>query len=200
MKNKLIIYLNILVTLMICCNSNNNKMKQASPDGNGCHDNMIASLSQEDTCAFCPMLLYAIKSFINDYSDDIDRVVSIEINNDGNCCFVFLSTNMFYYTQQLYGYQIIDNKMVAYNYNIINDSLSYHHPISQLQLNDKKEFLSESDCSNNLINKSKLNTNYPMSFPNEYSDFATGWDYEPRGRKYIIHSPDSLELVFEGYY
>lgn len=164
------------------------------------NDGLTGSSHNEDTLAFCSNLLNAIRSFINDYADEYEDVISIEIVNEGNDCFVFMSTNMYYYTHLLFGYQIIDDKMVAYYFNYNNDTLSFYNFVSQINTKDKKEFLSESECSNCLIDKSKLKTDYPIVFPNEYSDFATGWIYEPRGRKYIIHSPDSLELVFEGYY
>lgn len=198
MKNSIIISLATL--LLMCCQSNNKGNIYDSTKDNLSRDSTLTTLPQKDTSAFCPILLNAIKSFIHDYTDDLDYVVSIEIDNDGSNCYVFMSTNMFYLSSLLIGYQIVDNKMIAYYFNISNDTVSFYELLSQQNTKDFNNLLYESDCFDGLIDKNKLNTNFPKSFPDENSDFATGWNYDPVGRKYIIHSPDSLELVFEGYY
>ena len=184
----------------MCCQSNNNENTFGNTKDNHGLDSTFTVLTEKDTSAFCPILLNAIKSFIHDDMDELDCVVSIAIDNDGNNCYVFMSTNMYYFSPLLNGYQIVDNKMVAYYLNISNDTISKYKLLSQQNAEDFSNLLYESDCSHSLIDNSKLNTGFPKSFPDENSDFATGWFYEPRGRKYLIHSPDSLELVFEGYF
>lgn len=201
MKKKIFNCISAFLLIFACCNTNSNKTLHGLYNNEiDCKDSLANSSYSEDALAFCPVLLEAIRSFIKDYSDEYDSVISVEIKNHGRDCFVIISTNMFYYTHLLCGYQIIDDKMIAYNYNFINDSISYYHLVSQLNTEEKKEFLFESECSKNLIDNTKLKTDFPTSFPNEHSDLATGWNYEPRCRQYRIHSPDSLELVFEGYY
>ena len=200
MKNRIIISSALLLLLLMCCQSNNKENTLGITKDNQGLDSTLTASSEKDTSAFCPILLNAIKSFIHDYSDDLDCVVSIEIDNDGSNCYVFMSTNMYYFSHLLNGYQIVDDKMIAYYLNISNDTISYFELSSQQNTEDISNLLYESDCSEGLIDKNKLNTDFPKSFPDENSDFATGWFYEPRGRKYIIHSPDSLELVFEGPY
>lgn len=200
MKNSIIISLATLLVLLMCCQSNNKENTYGMTKDNHSLDSTLTTLPQKDTFAFCPILLNAIKSFIHDYTDELDCVVSVEIDNDGNNCYVFMSTNMFYISTLFNGYQIVDDKMVVYYFNISNDNLSFYELLAQQNTKDMNNLLYESDCANSLVNKNKLNTDFPKSFPDENSDFATGWNYEPRGRKYKIHSPDSLELVFEGYY
>ena len=200
MRNSIIISLATLLVLLMCCQSNNKGNTYDITKDNHSLDSTLITLPKKDTSAFCPILLNAIKTFIHDYTDDLDYVVSIEIDNDGSNCYVFLSTNMFYISPLLNGYQVVDNKMVAYYFNIFNDTISFYELLSQQDTKDFNNLLYESDCSNGLIDKNKLKTDYPMSFPDEHSDFATGWNYEPRGKKYKVLSSDSLELVFEGYY
>ncbi len=199
-KSIIIISLATLLVLLMCCQSNNNENTYGMTKDNHSLDSTLTTLPQKDTSAFCPILLNAIKSFIHDYTDELDCVVSVEIDNDGNNCYVFMSTNMFYISTLFNGYQIVDDKMVVYYFNISNDTISFYELLSQQNTKDYNNLLYESDCSDDLIDKSKLNIDFPKSFPDEDSDFATGWYYEPRGRKYKVLSSDSLELVFEGYY
>lgn len=200
MKNSITISLATLLVLLMCCQSNNKENTYDMTKDNHGLDSTSITLPKKDTSAFCPILLNAIKSFIHDYTDDLDYVVSIEIDNDGSNCYVFLSTNMFYLSPLLNGYQVVEDKMVAYYFNIFNDTISFYELLSQQNTKDFNNLLYESDCSDGLIDKNKLKTDHPKSFPDENSDFATGWNYEPRGRKYKVLSSDSLELVFEGFY
>ena len=200
MKNSITISLATLLVLLMCCQSNNKENTYDMTKDNHGLDSTSITLPKKDTSAFCPILLNAIKSFIHDYTDDLDYVVSIEIDNDGSNCYVFLSTNMFYLSPLLNGYQVVEDKMVAYYFNIFNDTISFYELLSQQNTKDFNNLLYESDYSDGLIDKNKLKTDHPKSFPDENSDFATGWNYEPRGRKYKVLSSDSLELVFEGFY
>ena len=81
----------------MCCQSNNKENTLGITKDNQGLDSTLTASSEKDTSAFCPILLNAIKSFIHDYSDDLDCVVSIEIDNDGSNCYVFMSTNMYYF-------------------------------------------------------------------------------------------------------
>lgn len=200
MKNNIIISLATLLVFLTCCQSNTMENTCEMTKDNRGLDSTVTSFPQKDTSAFCPILLNAIKSFIHDYTDDLDYVISIKIDDDESNCYVFMSTNMFYISPLLNGYQVIDDKMVSYYFNISNDTISFYQLLSIQNAKDFNNLLYESDCSDILIDKNKLKTDYPKFFPNENSDFATGWEYEPKGRKYKVHGLDSLELVFEGYY
>ena len=117
-----------------------------------------------------------------------------------NECSIFMSTELWYDTRFIIGYQIIDETMVAYYYNYIDENMSYYDFITALDTKEKDELLNENGCLDAMIDKSKLRIDRPKDFLDENSEFSINTYYEPIGRRYIIHSPDSLELVFEGYY
>lgn len=200
MRNSLIIFMGAILFIFTYCNSKNNKATMDSTNSCLIHKSTCEQSYGTDTSAFCPILLNEIKNFIKDYSNDLDRVISIVIRNDGDNCYLLISNDMFYYSHLLYGYQVIEEKMVAYYFNFKDSTMTYNELVSQLQSRCVNDLLSESECSNRIIEKTKLRTDRPSVFPDELSDYAHGWFSEPICRTYIIHSSDSLELVFEGCY
>ena len=96
--------------------------------------------------------------------------------------------------------------MVVYCFNTIEDNWCYYDFVEKCQTNSPSELLTESKCAAFLIDKSKLITDPPKSyregpggFGDENSEFAD-YFYEPVGKRFRIHSADSLELVFDGPY
>lgn len=188
----------IAVFILVGCNTPNKQDNYASMCDNICVDTIPTINNSVDSCAFCQALAREIKSFIN--KNENCPVVSLCAEKTEKNCSLLMSTGLWYDSRFIIGYQIINEKMVAYYYNYIQESMSYYDFISTLDTKDKDELLNENGCMDALIDKSKLKTDRPQSFLDENSEFAMYTDYEPIGRRYIIHSADSLELVFEGYY
>ncbi len=184
--------------LFVGCHTPNKQDNYTNICDSICVDTISTINNTSDSCAFCQALVREIKSFIN--KNDNCVVVSLCAKKTEKKCSLFMSTGLWYDSRFLIGYQIIDKKMVAYYYNYIDEDMSYYDFISALDTKGKDELLNENGCLDALIDKSKLKTDRPQSFLNENSEFAIYTDYEPIGRQYIIHSQDSLELVFEGYY
>ena len=179
MKNKLIIVIGAVLLLLAGCDTNSKKGISAKVSDTTHYDSADVQLCEEDTIAFCPSLLIAIKSLINDYADDLESVVVLWVEEKDGQCVIALATQMCYITTILKGYQLVEGKMVAYYCDEVDD---------------------DNSCLDGVVDKSKLKKDFPSFFPDENSEFATGWDYDPRGRKYLVHSPDSLELIFDGCY
>ena len=194
-----VVFFTIMMLGLIGCNPVH-KRQSSVVSNDSTNINMISiETNLKDTTAFRPVLLHEITSFIDKYKDYGPIIILMAERKQNDCC-IFMSTSYFYDTRFIIGYQIIDEKMVAYYYNYIQEGMSYYEFISALDTIGKDELLSENGCMDALIDKSKLKTDRPQSFLDENSEFAMYTDYDPVGRRYIIHSPDSLELVFEGYY
>ncbi len=88
-------------------------------------------------------------------------------------CYITMSTAHFYDSHHLVGYIIINDKMIAF-------------------------YKPESECNKGLVDITKLKKGKPDGFIDENSEWANDI-YEPNGRKYKVHSKDSLELVYSGY-
>jgi hypothetical protein len=195
MKNYLILILAMFSIFVGCTNKQNNYTNLCD----SVYVDTISTINDNiDSCAFCQVLLREIKSFINKNENCV--VVSLFAEKMENECSIFMSTELWYDTRFIIGYQIIDETMVAYYYNYIDENMSYYDFITALDTKEKDELLNENGCLDAMIDKSKLRIDRPKDFLDENSEFAIYTDYEPIGRRYIIHSPDSLELVFEGYY
>jgi hypothetical protein len=149
-------------------------------------------LKNDKTDAMCPTLLKEIENFIT-YNDSVDRGGSISedvyivyLYRKKTVCYVTILQSLCYY-QSLYpqsisgsscnidGFVLLNNKMIAF-YNLKND------------------------CNKGLVDITKLKKGKPKDFPDENSDIARYTTYDPIGKKYKIHSKDSLELVYFGYF
>ena len=197
MKNYLILIL-AMFSIFVGCNAPNKQNNYTNLCDSVYVDTISTINDNIDSCAFCQVLLREIKSFINKNENCV--VVSLFAEKMENECSIFMSTELWYDTRFIIGYQIIDETMVAYYYNYIDENMSYYDFITALDTKEKDELLNENGCLDAMIDKSKLRIDRPKDFLDENSEFAIYTDYEPIGRRYIIHSPDSLELVFEGYY
>ena len=197
MKNYLILIL-AMFSIFVGCNTSNKQNNYTNLCDSVYVDTTSTINDNIDSCAFCQVLLREIKSFINKNENCV--VVSLFAEKMENECSIFMSTELWYDTRFIIGYQIIDETMVAYYYNYIDENMSYYDFITALDTKEKDELLNENGCLDAMIDKSKLRIDRPKDFLDENSEFAIYTDYEPIGRRYIIHSPDSLELVFEGYY
>lgn len=199
-----IVLISTLIVLSLCnCQSKADKNLSSSDDGI-LTDDKSSSIQSVDTSAFCPRLLKEIKSFI---SQNGEPVITVQIEEIGCERYVFIATNLYYDTRFLCGYEIIDGRMIAYNYSYAEGINDYYDFMAMSKIKESRDLLKESDCAEYLIDKSKLKTDFPISFfddphngyADEKSPLADGF-YEPVGRRLLIHSSDSLELVFEGYY
>lgn len=202
MKSKIILIFLTAVTLC-CCQNNTEKILTASNSDNSA-DNISIITQYEDTSAFCTNLLKEIKKFI---SLNGDPVISVQIEEKGSERYVTLLTNLYYDSRFLCGYEIIDGRMIAYYYSYADETIDYSDFLRMLETKDKSEMLKESDCAKFLIDNSKLEKGFPISFfddphkgyADEKSSFANCC-YENCIWKFLIHNTDSLELVYKAKY
>lgn len=101
------------------------------------------------------------------------KIIVVHFSKKDNDCYVSIGTSHFYNSQNLEGFLIIGDKMIA-----------FYNP--------------QSECNKGLVNVSKLKAGMPNDFPDENSDIAIHTTYDPWGKKYKIHSQDSLELLYSG--
>ncbi|MDH5415245.1 MAG: hypothetical protein OEW87_14000 [Flavobacteriaceae bacterium] len=104
-----------------------------------------------------------------------DSVIAISFYEEekGDCILLFAS-QPFYDRRHCDGYFLLNNKMIAF------------YEIS-------------STCNVGLVKEEELKTEEIFDFPNE-NIRHTFDSYDPWGRKYRVHSNDSIELVFSGYF
>ena len=182
---KKVIFLSfIMVSLFIGCNNTSSDNKKANSK-----ENEMTKANKTD--AVCPVLLKELESLIA-YNDSVDKgstisgdVYIVYFSRKETDCYVTIYQSLCYY-QSFYpqtlssprynigGFILLKNKMVAF-YNLT------------------------SECNKGLVDINKLEKGKPKGFPDENSDVAIHTTYDPWGKKYKIHSKDSLELVFSGY-
>ena len=156
------------------------------------------SVSQSfDASPFCNALQNALDDFILKRQDDYARVINIWIAEQDSGCFVNIVYDICYDEYALCGYYIIDSTMIAYNYIKRDDNVSFAELYQLLDSVNSRLLFKESDCNCGLVDTTLLIRKTPMDYPS-YKQICT--TYDGSGRMYKIHSPDSLELVFEGYY
>lgn len=202
MKRKITLLATVIMLSLYGCNSKTDRLLTSS-NGEIVPDSVFTVSTTVDSSAFCPRLLEEIKAFIRQHGEP---VIAMWIEDKGDDCFVFFTTALFYYSGYMCGYQIIDDRMVVYCFNTIDEIWCYYDFLEKCQTKDPSELLTESKCAELLIDKSKLITDLPKSyyedpngFADENSEFAD-YFYEPAGKRFKIHSADSLEVVFDGYY
>lgn len=203
MKSKITLLATALMLSLYGCNSKTDRLLTSS-NGEIVPDSVFTVSTTVDSSAFCPSLLKEIKTFI---SQNGDPVITVQIEEKGIERYIFLGTNLYYDSRFLCGYEIIEDRMVAYYYSYADGINDLYDFMAMLNTKESRDLLKESDCAEYLIDKSKLKTDFPISFfddphngyADEKSPLADGF-YEPVGRRLLIHSSDSLELVFEGYY
>lgn len=151
--------------------------------------------------AFYSTLLLEIRNFIDDFGDR-GMVIPVRIERQKELCHLFITIDNYYDSRFLIGYQLIEGKMIAYYYDYFDEHTKQQDYFTRYFDSDsvKQLVIFENNCSNELINVSKLERTIPNGFLNENSNDVMNNYYEPIGRHYIIHNRDSLELVFEGYY
>ena len=172
---KKVIYMSFIFSfLLISCNSKTSNEKKT--DSNKKQKEMI---KENKTGAICPVLYKELESLIA-YNDSASKKDKFSINiyivffsKKADGCYITISTTHFYDSHYLIGYIMINNKMI-----------SFYNP--------------ENECNNGLIDVVKLEKEKPEGFIDENSEQANDI-YEPNGRKYKIHSKDSLELVYSGF-
>ena len=168
---KVIILVIIFTPLIFCCN---NKIKDEEKED----INDSKKKTMHETNAICPVLLYELEELIStrDNDDNIASkdiyVVHFEDTEEG--CFVLIGASMYYRSYAIKGYLIYNKKLIV-----------FYNP--------------ESECNIGLVDIAKLQTGKPDGYLDEYSEKAIHTTYDPRGKRYKIHSKDSLELVFSGY-
>lgn len=145
-------------------------------------DKTKSSVGKQDTtkektkATFYSALATEMKSLdaqLDTLTSDSVGIVAVIISRVGEECSLMMGTQPFYNSQRLDGAFFINHRLFAI---YVEDSL----------------------CSKGLINFDQLQVPELTNFPNE-NNFEPLGSYEPWGRKYKIHSPDSLELVYTGY-
>ena len=174
---KKIIY--ILLVLVYCVASCKNTPTMSDKKTKQEEVSLDMSTDSIKTNAISPVLFKELEKLIS-HNDSVStneelktNIYIIYFSTEGNTCFLTMSTAHFYDNTYLSGYVQIDDKMIA-----------FYNP--------------ESICNKGLIDITKLEKESPKNFPDENSDIAIHTIYDPWGMKYIIHSKDSLELIYSG--
>lgn len=181
---KKVIFLSfILVCLFLGCNNTSSDNKKANSK-----ENKMSKAAKKD--AVCSVLTRELESLIAN-NDSIDKGSAISGNvyivfffSKETDCYVTIYQSLCYYqsfypktlsspSYDMEGFILLKNKMVAF-YNLA------------------------SGCNKGLVDITKLEKGSPKDFPDESSDLAIHTTYDPWGKKYKIHSRDSLELVYSG--
>ncbi|MFZ5430431.1 MAG: hypothetical protein ACOZDD_09370 [Bacteroidota bacterium] len=174
----------ILANLLLGCRNISSEYRKANSA-----ENELINCTDMD--AVSSVLIQKIKGMIA-YNDSIDKVSSIKadvfivfFSQENAGCYVTIFQSLNYYKSfypstlsspsiDLEGYILLKDKMVAF-YNL------------------------GSECNTGLVDCTKLEKDNPDVFPDENSDIVIHTTYDPRGKRFRIHSKDSLELVFSGY-
>ena len=194
-----IIQISVMALLFVACDVTDRQNIFLGKEELNSNDTIKQQLLDKDTCAFSPALLHEIMSFISE-SKDCEMIIPIRAERNGDKCHLFMTTEMYYNSHFLVGYQIIDGRMVACYNDYLDERTNHSDYFSRYADVEKHMLPIVNECLESLIDMSKLKRGYPTEYPNENTEGVMYWDYDPIGRRYIIHSPDSLELVFEGYY
>lgn len=200
MKTKVFLITSIVLLFAGC----NNFLKQQTDvvtSSDITSDSLFIKNEKHSSGAFYRTLLLEIRNFIDDFGD-CGMVIPVRIERQKEQCHLFITIDNYYDSRFLIGYQVIEEKMIAYYYDYLDENTKYQDYYTRYFDSDSiKQLVNyENNCSNGLINISKLEKTTPNGFLNENSYDVMNNYYEPIGRHYIIHSRDSLELVFEGYY
>lgn len=134
-------------------------------------------VEQDYERALCSNLRFEIKSF----SDELDSltadslgIVAIIISMEEIKCSLIMATQPYYDSKRLDGAFFINRRLFVF-------------------------YIEDSVCDNGIIHFDLLNLPRMEDYPNE-NNFKPLGSYEPWGRKYKIYGPDSLELVYKGYF
>ncbi|MDH6342442.1 hypothetical protein M2480_001064 [Parabacteroides sp. PFB2-12] len=123
-------------------------------------------------------------SFGKEYANII-KVVFTKREDD---CYVTIIDCLYYQTYLLNGYILYQKYMIVFD--------EYDPVEHELYI---KASGYDNACNCNLVNIEKLRRDTPpQEFHDENSEFVN-YDFDGIGRRYKIHSRDSLELVFEGF-
>lgn len=106
----------------------------------------------------------------------------VYFSHSGIDCYVTIFQSPWYY-QKFY------TKTLS-SYNLDGFSFLNGNMVAFYNIQDK--------CNKDLVDITKLKKEKPDGFPDENSDIAIHTIYESWGKKYKIHSNDSLELVYSG--
>ena len=170
---------NLMLLLVIClllfeCRHNNSS--NTTTDLNIRLDSISTNkLDTTNSNAFNPILTKEIKDYITKYCNlEEETIILIWLEKEQNNSFLYMVSNYFFLRERLKGYSIIDEKMIAF-------------------------YGSEGELKSSLLDTNKLIIGYPENYPDETSEIANTWDYDPKMRKYRIVNMDSLVLEYEGH-
>ncbi|MFP4664304.1 MAG: hypothetical protein ACLFM1_07735 [Bacteroidales bacterium] len=169
--NKTIYVLSVVVFVFISCNNN---------DTSNNNEKKVEQIVVKNNNVISPVLLNELNQLI-DYRDSLKKKSSIKTDiyvvhfyKSEEGCFVLIGPSIYYRSEEIKGYTVVKDKLIViYN--------------------------TESGCSKGLVDTNKLEKGKPKDFPDENSDIAIHTNYDPWGKKFKIHSKDSLELVYSGY-
>ena len=191
MRNSIALFCLVFMVLAYGCGSETAKTETKNPIDN---DSICQSFY---TSPFCSALNSELNDFILKRPDNYAKVISIWMEEQDGDCFLNMLYDICYNEYALCGYYIIDSIMVTYNYIKRDNNKSFAELYQLMDSINPNLFFKESECNFGLVDTTLLIRSIPIDFPNYHQVCTT---YDGIGRKYIIHSPDSLELVFEGPY
>lgn len=102
------------------------------------------------------------------------RVVLVFFEQDADECFLYILKSNIYISRYIKGYTILNGLMIEFSSLI-------------------------EGCNIGFIDESKMRKGLPTDYPDEFSKEAN-YDYSHYGKKYKVHSRDSLEVVSTGYF
>lgn len=131
----------------------------------------ISRLDNKDSDAFNPILTTEIKDYIIKYCNlEEEKIILLWSEKDHDNSYLCMVTNYFFVKERLKGYSIVDDKMIAF-------------------------YGSEGKMRSSLLDTNKLIIGYPENYPDETSDIAYTWDYDPKMRKYRIIDADRIKDI-----
>jgi hypothetical protein len=171
----------ISLALVISCNNGNGNADNSTINNEMQAEHNKESVKEAGHTVMVPSLTKKIESMIADHDSLIrtgrldTRIFNVFFDKEKDACYVTVVTSHFYDSQMLIGFTFLNGYMIAF-YNTGNG------------------------CSQELVDLSRLETDAVKGYPDESSDTTIHTTYEPWGRKYKIHSTDSLELIKCGYF
>ncbi|MBN1951605.1 MAG: hypothetical protein JW801_10405 [Bacteroidales bacterium] len=114
----------------------------------------------------------AYGSTINDNDDSRGNIYIVDFQKRYNDCYVQIFESPFYLSDSLWGYFILNDKLIVFNKDV------------------------HGECSRGLVNLDKLETDFPEQFPNENSNIVKR-TYDGYAAEYKIILTDSIpRLIF----
>ena len=172
MKYILIIFLFTLLNTT-CTNNQKSEITNNKNQYSSKHKDTVSTLSHILHKELRDFILYEDRMFKKDESYGKWNIYIVNFFSKDGDCFVRFFSSLYYSVEDFSGYIIIENKMVAF-------------------------YGTEKKCNCGLVNTSILQHSIINDYPSDSDGILT--PFEPKGKTFKIHSKDSLELVYSGYF